>query len=88
MLEESVQWLKARGVVAQGHMAAGDTIEQIVAHTRRLGIDLIVLGHYPRPAGGFWWTSSQRVSLAERARCCVFVAVDTEDLGAPPAAPA
>jgi hypothetical protein len=35
----------------------------------------LVLGHYPRPVGGFWWTSRNRASLADRVRCCVFVAV-------------
>ena len=44
--------------------------------SRRLGVDLIVLGHYPHPSGSFWWGSPQRVSLAERANCCVFVAVN------------
>ncbi len=77
MLAECVKWLEARGVAAHAHMARGNVIEQITAYTKRLGIDLIVLGHYPQPAGGFWWTNSQRTSLAARANCCVFVAVDT-----------
>lgn len=77
MLGESVQWLKARGIVAEGHMTSGNTVDQIAAFTKRLEIDLIVLGHYPQPAGGFWWWSgAQRVTLAERTNCCVFVAVN------------
>jgi nucleotide-binding universal stress UspA family protein len=79
LLDESTEWLKARGVSAEGYLASGNTIEQIIAFSRRLAIDLIVLGHYPQPAGGFWWGSSQRPSLAERANCCVFVAVNTAD---------
>jgi nucleotide-binding universal stress UspA family protein len=77
MLDESVQWLRARGIDADGYLASGDTIDQITAYTKRLNIDLIVLGYYPRPSGGFWWSGSQRVSLAERANCCVFVAVES-----------
>ncbi len=76
MLADSVQRLKARGVQADGHVASGNIIEQIIVHTKRLGIDLIVLGHYPQPAGGFWWSGAQRGSLADRAGCCVLVAVD------------
>ena len=76
LLDESIEWLKARGVSAEGYLASGNTIEQIVAFSRRLAIDLIVLGHYPQPSGGFWWGSTHRPSLAERANCCVFVAVD------------
>ncbi len=78
LLDESVEWLKARGVAAEGYLASGNTIEQIIAFARRLTVDLIVLGHYPQPAGGFWW-GSQRPSLAERANCCVFVAVNEPD---------
>jgi nucleotide-binding universal stress UspA family protein len=82
LLDESVDWLKARGVAAEGYLASGNTIEQIVEYSRRLSIDLIVLGHYPQPSGGFWWGSAQRTSLAERANCCIFVAVNEPD--APP----
>lgn len=79
LLDESVEWLKGRGVTAEGYLASGNTLEQIVAFARRLSIDLIVLGHYPQPSGGFWWGSPQRISLAERTNCCVFVAVTEPD---------
>ncbi len=79
LLDESIEWLKARGVQAEGYLASGNIIEQIIAFSRRLGVDLIVLGHYPQPSGGFWWGSQQRVSLAERANCCVFVAVNASE---------
>lgn len=79
LLDESVEWLRARHVVAEGYLASGNTIEQIVAFSRRLNVDLIVLGHYPQPSGGFWWGSTHRASLAERANCCVFVAVNVAD---------
>jgi nucleotide-binding universal stress UspA family protein len=80
MLDESLEWLKARGVAAEGYLATGNTLDQIAAYAKRLAIDLIVLGHYPQPAGGFWWSSSQqRASLAERVGCCVFVAVSADN---------
>jgi nucleotide-binding universal stress UspA family protein len=75
LLDESLQWLKARGVSAKGSLANGETSDVIVTFAEQLGIDLIVLGHYPRPVGGFWWTSRNRASLADRVRCCIFVAV-------------
>jgi nucleotide-binding universal stress UspA family protein len=78
-LDESIEWLKERGVVAEGYLASGNTTEQIIAFSRRLAIDLIVLGHYPRPSGGFWWGNPNRTSLAERTNCCVFVAVNAAD---------
>jgi nucleotide-binding universal stress UspA family protein len=81
LLDESIEWLKARGVSAEGYLASGNITEQIVAFARRLTVDLIVLGHYPQPAGGFWWGNPQRVSLAERVNCCVFVAVNSPQDG-------
>jgi len=78
LLDESIEWLKTRGVSAEGYLASGNIIEQIVTCSRRLAVDLIVLGHYPRPSGGLWWGSPQRVSLAERVKCCVLVAVADE----------
>jgi nucleotide-binding universal stress UspA family protein len=79
LLDESIDMLKARGVAAEGFLARGNIIEQIIAFARRLAIDLIVLGHYPQPSGGFWWGGGNRTSLAERANCCVFVAVNVQD---------
>jgi nucleotide-binding universal stress UspA family protein len=80
LLDESLEWLKARGVMCEGFLASGDTLDQIAAYAKRLAIDLIVLGHYPQPAGGYWWSSPrQRASLAERVGCCVFVAVSADE---------
>jgi nucleotide-binding universal stress UspA family protein len=80
LLDESLDWLSARGVAAEGYLATGNTIDQIVAYAKRLAVDLIVLGHYPQPKGGFWWSSAQqRGTLTERAGCCVFVAVSGPD---------
>jgi nucleotide-binding universal stress UspA family protein len=77
LLKESVEWLRSRGVAAEGSLTSGNFIDQITAFTKRLNIDLIVLGHYPQSSGGFWWSGAQRTSLADRAKCCVFVAVDS-----------
>jgi nucleotide-binding universal stress UspA family protein len=79
LLSESVDWLKTRGLSADGHLTSGDYLDQIIAYSSRLNVDLIVLGHYPRPTGGSWWSASKRASLADRVKCCIFVAVDATD---------
>jgi nucleotide-binding universal stress UspA family protein len=79
LLSESVDWLKARGVSADGHLTSGDYLDQIIAYSSRLNVDLIVLGHYPRPTGGSWWSASKRATLADRVKCCIFVAVNAAD---------
>jgi nucleotide-binding universal stress UspA family protein len=76
LLDDSVGWLKMRGLAAEGYLTSGNTIDRILEYAHKLAIDLIVLGHYPRPAGGFWWSNSSRATLAERARCCILVVVD------------
>jgi nucleotide-binding universal stress UspA family protein len=86
MLDESIEWLKVRGVSAEGFLASGNTIEQILAYVQRLQIDLIVLGYYPKPSGGLWWSSGQRTTLADRVKCCILVAKDEPPPG--PASPA
>ena len=79
LLDQSLEWLKQCGIAAEGFLVSGNTLDQIVVHAKRLAIDLIVLGHYPQPKGGFWWSSpQQRGSLTERVGCCVFVAVNAE----------
>jgi nucleotide-binding universal stress UspA family protein len=50
-LTESIDWLKTRGVSAEGYLSSGDYIDQSIAFSARLNIDLIVLGHHPRPPG-------------------------------------
>jgi nucleotide-binding universal stress UspA family protein len=84
LLAESIDWLKARDVRAEGYLTSGDYIDQIIVFSDRLKIDLIVLGHYPRPTGGSWWSASKRVSLADRVKCCIFVAVNADDPGTVP----
>jgi nucleotide-binding universal stress UspA family protein len=77
LLDESIEWLRVRGVAATGYLTHGNTLEEIVAHSKRLAVDLIVVGFYPRCSGGRWWSGPERQSLAERVDCAVFIAVDS-----------
>jgi nucleotide-binding universal stress UspA family protein len=74
-LQQCLDWLAARSIVAQGHLAHGQTIDEIADCANRLKVDLIVLGHYPKPDGGRWWSGKERAALAERVHCSVFIAV-------------
>ena len=75
ILDESIAWLKERGVNASPYLAHGEAIETIVAHAKRLNCDLIVVGQYPAPGATRWWSSDKRVSLAERSSCSIFISV-------------
>jgi len=76
LLDDSIEKLQARGVDTTGHLAHGNTLDEIVAHAKRLAVDLIVVGLYPRSSGGRWWSGPDRQSLAERVNCAVFIARD------------
>jgi len=52
-----------------------DTIPTIVAYSKKLAVDLIVVGHYPTAEGRRWWAGPERASLAELVDCCLFIAV-------------
>ena len=84
MVAQSVERLRARGVTAYGHVTRGDTIEEIVSYAKSLAVDLIVVGHYPRPAGGRWWAGPAKLALAERVNCSVLIALNNAN--SPPGA--
>jgi nucleotide-binding universal stress UspA family protein len=70
LLDESIEWLRVRGVSGKGYLTHGNTL------AKRLAVDLIVVGLYPRASGGRWWSGPDRQSLAERVNCAVFIARD------------
>ena len=78
LLDEGVQWLKDRGVSAEGSLEYGGAVECIAATAKRIGADLIVLGHQPRGRLARWWSDSEEESLLERVRCSILVASDPE----------
>jgi nucleotide-binding universal stress UspA family protein len=78
LLEEGVQWLRERGVNAQGSLEYGHPVDCIAATADRVGADLIVLGHKQRGPLARWWSASDEESLLERVRCSILVASSDE----------
>src|SRR4051794_23801969 len=58
VLAEGVAWLKARGLVAQGLLTYGDPLRHIGETARKVGADLIVVGHRKRGRLERWWSDS------------------------------
>ena len=77
VLEEGVAMLQERGFPAQGHLARGEPVEQITEAARRLGVDLIIVGHR-RPKGWAdrWWRGSIGASLMDATHCSVLIAMN------------
>jgi nucleotide-binding universal stress UspA family protein len=74
LLQEGIEWLRARGVNASGSLEYGNAVDRISETAQRIGADLIVLGHKPRGRLARWWSESDEESLLERVSCSILVA--------------
>jgi nucleotide-binding universal stress UspA family protein len=83
VLREGVERLRARGLVAHGHLVFGRPIDQIPAVARQLGVDLIVVGHRPCGALERWWTGPANAQLLDRVDCSILVSIDPADSSEP-----
>lgn len=79
VLREGVERLRARGLIATGHLAFGRPIEQIPALANALGVDLIVIGHRPSGALARWWAGPGNAQLLDQVNCSILVSIDSSD---------
>jgi nucleotide-binding universal stress UspA family protein len=79
VLREGVERLRARGLVATGHLAFGRPIEHIPAVARDLAVDLIIIGHRPCGALARWWTGPGNSQLLDLVDCSILVSIDPTD---------
>ena len=79
VLHEGVERLRARGLVATGHLAFGRPIDQIPAVARDLGVDLIIIGHRPSSAMERWWAGPGNAQLLDLVDCSILVSIDPSD---------
>ena len=75
LLDEGVTWLRDHGLQAEGELVEGDPIIAIADTAKRIGADLIVVGHRHRSRLARWWSTSDEETLLERVDCSVLVAV-------------
>ena len=77
VLDEGVKILRDRGYECAGHLARGEPVDQIADAARRLGVDLIIVGH--RRAKGWaerWWRGSLGATLMDSAPCSVLISLN------------
>lgn len=88
LLDEGLSKLAARGIVARGHFAIGDPLDQIPLFASDLKVDLIVVGHKRSSRLARWWGGRSDGLLLDRVSCSVLVTMgaeasaDTADSGA------
>jgi len=79
VLREGVERLRARGLVATGHLAFGRPIDQIPKVARSLGVDLIVVGYRPCGVMARWWAGAGNAQLLDLVGCSILVSIDAAD---------
>jgi nucleotide-binding universal stress UspA family protein len=77
ILEDGLQRLSESGRPAQGEVVMGDAVDQITAYAKRIGADLIVVGHKHLEglAARWWHGGSVSKSLIEHSHCAVLVVI-------------
>jgi len=76
ILDQGLKALSDAGHTASGQVLTGDVVSEITAHARKIGADLIVVGH--KHLDGWaarWWRGSSSSTLIEHAHCSVLVAI-------------
>jgi len=76
VLDSGLQRLREAGLKAEGELVQGDSVEEIANCARRIGADLIVVGHKHLDSWAErWWRGSVSKALIEQAPCSVLVAI-------------
>ena len=78
-LDAGLTRLANLGYSARGEVVAGEPVAEIAGHARKVGADLIVVGHQHRKRWtARWWRGFTSGSLIEHAPCSVLVAITNE----------
>ena len=76
ILAEGLKQLSEAGHAAQGEVLVGDSVEQISKYAKKMGADLIVVGHRHLDSWAErWWRGSSTRALIEYAPCSVLVVI-------------
>ena len=76
VLEDGLRRLEDSGWKAQGEVVTGEAIEEITKYAKKIGADLIVVGHKHLDSwAARWWRGSISGALIEHAPCSVLVVI-------------
>lgn len=76
ILDTGVRKLADAGLSVRGEVVTGDAVTEINACARRIGANLIVVGHqHLKGWAARWWRGSVSRSLIEDAPCSVLVVI-------------
>ncbi len=76
VLDDGLKRLADAGWTAQGEVVTGEAIDEITKAARKIGADLIVVGHKHLDSwAARWWRGSISGVLIEHAPCSVLVVI-------------
>jgi nucleotide-binding universal stress UspA family protein len=76
LLAEGVRWLEDHGVPADGQLVYGNPMVHIPEVAKRIGADLIVVGHRYRNRLARWWSEEEEATLLTKVNCSILVCLD------------
>ena len=76
VLEDGLRRLAEAGFTAQGEVVTGEAVDEINKYAKKIGADLIVVGHKHLDSwAARWWRGSISGALIEHAHCSVLVVI-------------
>ena len=76
ILGDGLRQLSDSGYTTRGEVVVGDAVDEITKYARKVGADLIVVGHQHLEGwAARWWRGSTARSLIEDAPCSVLVVI-------------
>jgi nucleotide-binding universal stress UspA family protein len=76
VLQDGLRRLAGSGYPARGELLVGEPVTEISAYAKKIGADLIVIGHKHLDSwAARWWRGSTSPALIEHAPCSVLVSI-------------
>jgi nucleotide-binding universal stress UspA family protein len=76
VLDDGLRRLEEAGWKARGEVVTGEAIDEITKYARKIGADLIIVGHKHLDSwAARWWRGSISGALIEHAPCSVLVVI-------------
>ncbi|MBI5277121.1 MAG: universal stress protein [Burkholderiales bacterium] len=76
VLDDGLRRLSESGNTARGEVVVGEAIDEITKYARKIGADLVVVGHkHLESWAARWWRGSISGALIEHSPCSVLVVI-------------
>jgi nucleotide-binding universal stress UspA family protein len=74
IFNEGVEKAKEFGLTVTGEIVSGDPINQISDFAKKIGADLVVVGHRKQSPFERWWSGPSKAILSDKLDCSLLIA--------------